>query len=64
MGDQVNISVVFKSAPWTSPTMSVFFLLQTLIGNATPFSSGGPGKGMYARAYTHLMQAHGFVNQV
>jgi processing peptidase subunit alpha len=36
--------------------------MQTLIGSATAFSSGGPGKGMYARAVTNLMQQHAFVD--
>ena len=36
--------------------------MQTLIGNATAFSSGGPGKGMYCRAVTNLMQQNDFVD--
>ena len=36
--------------------------MNTLIGNATSFSSGGPGKGMYCRAITNLMQKHNFVD--
>jgi processing peptidase subunit alpha len=33
-----------------------------LIGSATAFSSGGPGKGMYCRAVTNLMQKHNFID--
>ena len=36
--------------------------MQTLIGSATAFSSGGPGKGMYCRAITNLMQQYDFVD--
>jgi len=36
--------------------------MNTLIGNATAFSSGGPGKGMYCRAVTNLMQQNDFVD--
>ena len=36
--------------------------MQTLIGSATGFSSGGPGKGMYCRAITNLMQRHNYVD--
>lgn len=36
--------------------------MNTLIGSATSFSSGGPGKGMYCRAITNLMQRHNFVD--
>jgi len=57
-----NISLVFESAPWTDPDMAAFQVMNTLVGSATGFSSGGPGKGMYARAVTNMMQQHAFVN--
>lgn len=36
--------------------------MNTLLGSATAFSSGGPGKGMYSRTVTNLMQGHNFVD--
>jgi len=57
-----NISLVFESAPWTDPDMAAFQVMNTLIGSAQGFSQGGPGKGMYCRAVTNLMQQHAFVN--
>ena len=36
--------------------------MNTLIGSATSFSSGGPGKGMYCRSITNLMQKYNFVD--
>jgi processing peptidase subunit alpha len=36
--------------------------MNQLIGSATAFSSGGPGKGMHCRAVTNLMQKHNFVD--
>ncbi len=36
--------------------------MNTIIGSATAFSSGGPGKGMYCRAVTNLMQRNDFVD--
>lgn len=36
--------------------------MNTLIGSATAFSSGGPGKGMHCRAITNVMQKHNFVD--
>ena len=59
---QTNISVVFESAPWKSADVHSFYVMQTLIGSATAFSSGGPGKGMYCRAITNLMQQYDFVD--
>jgi processing peptidase subunit alpha len=36
--------------------------MNQLIGSATAFSSGGPGKGMHCRAITNMMQKHNFVD--
>ena len=36
--------------------------MQQLIGSATAFSTGGPGKGMHCRAITNMMQRHNFVD--
>ena len=57
-----NITVAFESVPWSHEDVSAFYVMNTLIGNATSFSSGGPGKGMYCRAITNLMQRHNFVD--
>jgi predicted Zn-dependent peptidase len=45
-----SVVLAFESVPWNDPDMVVFGVLQTLIGNATGFSMGGPGKGMHCRA--------------
>lgn len=57
-----NITVAFESVPWSHEDVPAFYLMNTLIGSATSFSSGGPGKGMYCRAITNLMQRHNFVD--
>jgi predicted Zn-dependent peptidase len=36
--------------------------MNQLIGSATAFSTGGPGKGMHCRAITNLMQKYNFVD--
>jgi len=36
--------------------------MNQLIGSATAFSSGGPGKGMHCRAITNMMQRHTFID--
>ena len=36
-------------------------VINTLFGNATSFSSGGPGKGMHARATKNLLHAKTYV---
>merc|ERR1712086_1091622 len=57
-----SISLAFESVPWNHEDVSAVYLMNTLIGQATAFSSGGPGKGMYCRAVTNLMQQHGFID--
>ena len=49
-GPSTTAMLCFESVPWSHPDMVVFGVLQTLIGNATGFSMGGPGKGMHCRA--------------
>lgn len=56
-----NITLAFESCPWSSSDVSAYYVMNQLIGQATAFSSGGPGKGMHCRAVTNLMQKHNFV---
>lgn len=36
-------------------------VLQTLLGGGGSFSAGGPGKGMYAKLYTEVLNKYGFI---
>lgn len=57
-----SITLAFESCPWTSDDVHAYYVMNQLIGSATAFSSGGPGKGMHCRAVTNLMQKHNFVD--
>merc|ERR1712032_944699 len=57
-----SITLAFESCPWTSPDLHTYYVMNQLIGSATSFSSGGPGKGMHCRAITNLMQKHSCVD--
>lgn len=59
---QTNIMLAFESASWRDENVPAYYLMNSLIGSATSFSSGGPGKGMYCRAITNLMQRYNFVD--
>jgi len=59
---QTNIMLAFESVPWRHEDLVAFYVVNTLIGSAQAFSSGGPGKGMYCRSITNLMQRHNFVD--
>jgi mitochondrial-processing peptidase subunit alpha len=59
---QTNIALAFESIPWSHEDVHAFYVMNTIIGSATAFSSGGPGKGMYCRAVTGLMQQYDFID--
>lgn len=40
---------------WGNKDIFAISLLQCLLGGGQSFSSGGPGKGMYSRLYTHVL---------
>lgn len=57
----ISVSLCFESVPWNHEDMPVFGVLQNLLGNATGFSMGGPGKGMHCRAVknsTHIYKSY------
>ena len=53
--------MAFESVPWTHEDIYAYVVMRSIIGSAAAFSSGGPGKGMYCRAITHMMQRHGCI---
>ena len=53
--EHTNVILGFESTPWNHPDSTIYFVMNTLLGQASVFSSGGPGKGMYCRAITQLM---------
>ena len=36
--------------------------MQILLGGGGSFSAGGPGKGMYSRLYTNILNQHGEID--
>ena len=57
-----SITLAFESCPWSSSDLHTYYVMNQLIGSATAFSSGGPGKGMHCRAITNLMQKNPYVD--
>lgn len=58
-----NILLAYESVNWTHEDMAVFAVLQTLFGNATGFSVGGPGKGMHSWGSTKVLQTSHFIHE-
>lgn len=50
-----HVSLAFKAAGWKDKDLYAACILQTLMGSAGTFSSGGPGKGMYSRNYARVL---------
>ncbi|KAK4231472.1 mitochondrial-processing peptidase subunit alpha [Podospora fimiseda] len=56
-----HIQLAFEGLPIGSPDIYALATLQTLLGGGGSFSAGGPGKGMYSRLYTNVLNQHGWV---
>lgn len=56
-----HIHVAFEALPISSDDIYALATLQTLLGGGGSFSAGGPGKGMYSRLYTNVLNQHHWV---
>ncbi|WEW61713.1 Mitochondrial-processing peptidase subunit alpha [Emydomyces testavorans] len=56
-----HIHLAFEALPISSPDIYALATLQALLGGGGSFSAGGPGKGMYSRLYTNVLNQHGWV---
>lgn len=56
-----HIHLAFEGLPISSGDIYALATLQTLLGGGGSFSAGGPGKGMYSRLYTNVLNMHGWV---
>lgn len=56
-----HIHLAFEALPISSEDIYALACLQTLLGGGGSFSAGGPGKGMYSRLYTNVLNQHGWV---
>lgn len=55
------IHLAFEALPIDHPDIYACATLQTLLGGGGSFSAGGPGKGMYSRLYTNVLNQHAWV---
>ncbi|KAI6368287.1 hypothetical protein MCOR25_004694 [Pyricularia grisea] len=56
-----HIQLAFEGLPILDDDIYALAALQTLLGGGGSFSAGGPGKGMYSRLYTNVLNQHGWV---
>lgn len=57
-----HVAIGFKGVSWKDDRLVAACVLHTLLGGGGSFSSGGPGKGMYTRLYTEILNKHGWVS--
>ncbi|KAH7695171.1 peptidase M16 inactive domain-containing protein, partial [Aphelenchoides avenae] len=56
-----HVVIGFEGAPIKHDDFVPFCVLQALMGGGGSFSAGGPGKGMYTRLYTDVMNRHHWI---
>ena len=56
-----HLHLAFEGVAIGSPDIFALATLQTLLGGGGSFSAGGPGKGMYSRLYTNVLNQHSWV---
>ncbi|KAF3190158.1 Mitochondrial-processing peptidase subunit alpha [Orbilia oligospora] len=56
-----HIYIAFETPGIVSKDIYALATLQTLLGGGGSFSAGGPGKGMYSRLYTNVLNQYGWI---
>ncbi|GAP87729.1 putative mitochondrial-processing peptidase subunit alpha protein [Rosellinia necatrix] len=56
-----HIHIAFEGLPIESEDIYALATLNALLGGGGSFSAGGPGKGMYSRLYTNVLNQHAWV---
>lgn len=56
-----HLQVLYRGVGINDPDVYAVAVLQVLLGGGGSFSAGGPGKGMYSKLYTEVLNKYGFV---
>jgi len=56
-----QLHVYYRGVSISDPDVYALAALQTLLGGGGSFSAGGPGKGMYSRLYTDVLNRYGYI---
>lgn len=60
----VKVAMAFECGGWKSEDLVPVCVMQQLLGGGSSFSAGGPGKGMYTRLYTHVLNRYYWAESV
>merc|ERR1719427_2135623 len=55
---QVHMGLAFETENWHSKDLMAMCVLNMMMGGGGSFSAGGPGKGMYTRLYTRVLNRY------
>lgn len=56
-----HVAIGFQGVSWQDDDLVPACVLHSLLGGGGSFSSGGPGKGMYTRLYSEVLNRYGWV---
>lgn len=54
----LRVALGFEIGGWKSPEIITMCVLQMLYGGGSSFSAGGPGKGMFSKLYTNILNQY------
>lgn len=57
----IRVTIGFEVGGWHDKDFVATCVLQQLLGGGSSFSSGGPGKGMYTRLYTDVLNQNSWI---
>lgn len=57
-----HVAIAFEGVSWNDEKLVPACVLYTLLGGGGSFSSGGPGKGMYTRLYSQVLNRYAWVS--
>lgn len=57
----IHVGLAFSGLPASHPDSYALAILQMLLGGGGSFSAGGPGKGMYSRLYTQVLNRYHWI---
>ena len=60
----VKLAMGFETGGWNDENLVPICVLQQLLGGGSSFSAGGPGKGMYTRLYTQVLNRNYWTESV
>lgn len=59
--EDIHIAICFETVDWKHEDMAALQIVNTILGNSSSFSTGGPGKGMHSRTSMNMLNRLHFI---